>query len=172
MSVILKLRMLSDEDDCSWRDYEVPYESTLEELHDFICNDLQYEKIPESSFFEADREWNRRREYTHAGAGVTGSDSSASRCRMSENRLLDILHRMHDRLIFRFDPPGDPGLLSGGDRHGRGRCGKKLPQSVAGQRGGADQFDPEASPRNRSIFEEAMGDYNDFEGDDAYGDDE
>lgn len=52
MSVILKLRMLSDEDDCFLRDYEVPYESTLEELHDFICNDLQYEKIPESSFFE------------------------------------------------------------------------------------------------------------------------
>ena len=94
MSVILKLRMLSDEDDCFLRDYEVPYESTLEELHDFICNDLQYEKIPESSFFEADREWNRRREYTHADAGATGSDSSASRCRMSENRLSDILHRM------------------------------------------------------------------------------
>ena len=71
MSVILKLRMLSDEDDCFLRDYEVPYESTLEELHDFICNDLQYEKIPESSFFEADREWNRRREYTHADAGAT-----------------------------------------------------------------------------------------------------
>ena len=41
MSVILKLRMLSDEDDCFLRDYEVPYELTLEELHDFICNDLQ-----------------------------------------------------------------------------------------------------------------------------------
>ena len=45
MPVILKLRMLSDEDDCFLRDYEVPYESTLEELHDFICEDLQYEKI-------------------------------------------------------------------------------------------------------------------------------
>ena len=41
MPVILKLRMLSDEDDCFLRDYEVPYELTLEELHDFICEDLQ-----------------------------------------------------------------------------------------------------------------------------------
>ena len=88
MSVILKLRMLSDEDDCFLRDYEVPYESTLEELHDFICNDLQYEKIPESSFFEADREWNRRREYTHdrtlpppgAGCPKTGSRTSCTGC--------------------------------------------------------------------------------------------
>lgn len=29
MSVILKLRMLSDEDDCFLRDYEVPYELSL-----------------------------------------------------------------------------------------------------------------------------------------------
>lgn len=109
MSVILKLRMLSDEDDCFLRDYEVPYESTLEELHDFICNDLQYEKIPESSFFEADREWNRRREYTHADAGATGSDSSASRCRMSENRLSDILPPDARPADLPLRPSGRPG---------------------------------------------------------------
>lgn len=95
MSVILKLRMLSDEDDCFLRDYEVPYESTLEELHDFICNDLQYEKIPESSFFEADREWNRRRRIDAcrcrrdgiglfrlpvAGCPKTGSRTSCTGC--------------------------------------------------------------------------------------------
>lgn len=172
MSVILKLRMLSDEDDCFLRDYEVPYESTLEELHDFICNDLQYEKIPESSFFEADREWNRRREYTHADAGATGSDSSASRCRMSENRLSDILHRMHDRLIFRFDPPGDRAYYLEVIDTAEAGAGKSYPNLLLANGEAPDQFDPEASPRNRSIFEEAMGDYNDFEGDDAYGDDE
>ena len=171
MSVILKLRMLSDEDDCFLRDYEVPYESTLEELH-FICNDLQYEKIPESSFFEADREWNRRREYTHADAGATGSDSSASRCRMSENRLSDILHRMHDRLIFRFDPPGDRAYYLEVIDTAEAGAGKSYPNLLLANGEAPDQFDPEASPRNRSIFEEAMGDYNDFEGDDAYGDDE
>ena len=172
MSVILKLRMLSDEDDCFLRDYEVPYESTLEELHDFICNDLQYEKIPESSFFEADREWNRRREYTHADAGATGSDSSASRCRMSENRLSDILNRMHDRLIFRFDPPGDRAYYLEVIDTAEAGAGKSYPNLLLANGEAPDQFDPEASPRNRSIFEEAMGDYNDFEGDDAYGDDE
>ena len=172
MSVILKLRMLSDEDDCFLRDYEVPYESTLEELHDFICNDLQYEKIPESSFFEADREWNRRREYTHADAGATGSASSASRCRMSENRLSDILHRMHDRLIFRFDPPGDRAYYLEVIDTAEAGAGKSYPNLLLANGEAPDQFDPEASPRNRSIFEEAMGDYNDFEGDDAYGDDE
>ena len=154
MSVILKLRMLSDEDDCFLRDYEVPYESTLEELHDFICNDLQYEKIPESSFFEADREWNRRREYTHADAGATGSDSSAY------------------RLIFRFDPPGDRAYYLEVIDTAEAGAGKSYPNLLLANGEAPDQFDPEASPRNRSIFEEAMGDYNDFEGDDAYGDDE
>ena len=85
MPVILKLRMLSDEDDCFLRDYEVPYELTLEELHDFICEDLQYEKIPESSFFEADRAnirmpapAQRDRTLPPPGAGCPKADSRTS----------------------------------------------------------------------------------------------
>ena len=76
MSVILKLRMLSDEDDCFLRDYEVPYELTLEELHDFICNDLQYEntRMPMPA--------RRDRTLPPPGAGCpkTGSRTSCTGC--------------------------------------------------------------------------------------------
>lgn len=56
---------------------------------------------------------------------------------MSENRLSDILHRMHDRLIFRFDPPGDRAYYLEVIDTAEAGCGQKLPQSVAGQRRGA-----------------------------------
>jgi len=35
-----------------------------------------------------------------------------------------------------------------------------------------DQFDPSASPVNRSIFDEIMSDFDDFDGNESYADDE
>ena len=69
-------------------------------------------------------------------------------------------------------PPGDRAYYLEVIDTAEAGAGKSYPNLLLANGEAPDQFDPEASPRNRSIFEEAMGDYNDFEGDDAYGDDE
>ena len=37
-------------------------------------------------------------------------------------------------------------------------------------RSAPDQYDPEASEQSGSIFDEIMGEFNDFDGDDSYDD--
>ena len=52
--MIFKFRMLSDENDNFLREYEVPYDMTLLELHRFICRDLKYDPDNMVSFFLSD----------------------------------------------------------------------------------------------------------------------
>ena len=44
MSMVFRFRMLSDENDNFVRDYEVLYDTTLLEFHDFILRSLEYEE--------------------------------------------------------------------------------------------------------------------------------
>ena len=53
MSMVFRFRMLSDENDNFVRDYEVLYDTTLLEFHDFILRSLEYEECM-ASFFTAD----------------------------------------------------------------------------------------------------------------------
>lgn len=53
--MLLQFRMLSDEDDNFLRDYLLPPEMTLADLHAFISDDLKYEKENMTSFFTSDR---------------------------------------------------------------------------------------------------------------------
>lgn len=68
--MLLQFRMLSDEDDNFLRDYLLPPEMTLADLHAFISDDLKYEKENMTSFFTSDREWNRLSEYTYLDLGL------------------------------------------------------------------------------------------------------
>ncbi|MFI3303105.1 MAG: hypothetical protein SNI18_08070, partial [Rikenellaceae bacterium] len=61
--ILFKFRMLSDENDHFVRDYEVPSEMTLLELHDFIIESLEYEPCI-ASFYTADEKWERLAEFT------------------------------------------------------------------------------------------------------------
>ena len=42
MSMVFRFRMLSDENDHFVRDYEVMYDTTLLEFHNFILDSLEY----------------------------------------------------------------------------------------------------------------------------------
>ena len=53
MSMVFRFRMLSDENDNFVRDYEVPYDMTLLDFHNFILRSLEYEECM-ASFFTAD----------------------------------------------------------------------------------------------------------------------
>ena len=56
MSMVFRFRMLSDENDNFVRDYEVPYDMTLLDFHNFILRSLEYEECM-ASFFTADERW-------------------------------------------------------------------------------------------------------------------
>ena len=61
--MVFRFRMLSDENDNFVRDYEVLYDTTLLEFHDFILRSLEYEECM-ASFFTADDRWEKLREFT------------------------------------------------------------------------------------------------------------
>ncbi len=50
MSMVFRFRMLSDENDNFVRDYEVLYDTTLLDFHNFILRSLEYEDCMASFF--------------------------------------------------------------------------------------------------------------------------
>ena len=161
--------MLSDEDDYFLRDYEVPSELSLTEFHDFICDDLQYRKNTAVSFFTADARWNRSMKFPFTETGDGGEPHSAS---MRTTRLCDVIRRYRDRLVYCFDPAGNRAFyLEAIDAEER-QPERNYPRVMFSNGEPPDQFDPEKPTGNRSIFDEAMGDFNEFEGNDSYDEDD
>ena len=96
MSMVFKFRMLSDENDHFVRDYEVPYDMTLLGFHEFITRSLGYEEGM-SSFFTADKQWNRLREFTLMDMGDNSEDAPLP---MADITLGQLIHNNRDRLIY------------------------------------------------------------------------
>ena len=169
--MILQFRMLSDEDDNFLRDYEVPYDMSLLDFHKFICEDLHYDPENMTSFFTADDRWNKLREFTLMDMGFSDAEGDDLPLEMGKVLLSQVMRRSNDRLIYQFDMLGDRALfleLAGALKSD----GKQQPRVVLSNGEAPDQFDPGASPVNRSIFDEAMSDFDGFDGDDNYRDDE
>ena len=101
--MVFKFRMLSDENDHFVRDYEVPYDMTLLGFHEFITRSLGYEEGM-SSFFTADKQWNRLREFTLMDMGDNSEDAPLP---MADITLGQLIHNNRDRLIYQFDLMGD-----------------------------------------------------------------
>ena len=70
MSMVFRFRMLSDENDRFVRDYEIMYDATLLDFHEFLLEALEYEPCM-ASFFTADNRWET------FSLSVTFSDPSA-----------------------------------------------------------------------------------------------
>ncbi|MFI3281449.1 MAG: hypothetical protein R3Y44_05700 [Rikenellaceae bacterium] len=170
--IVYKFRMLSDENDHFVRDYEVPATLTLLEFHDFIIETLEYEPCI-TSFFTADAQWEKTGEFTTVDMGFEpeeeGEDVVAPRP-MATAVLCEILHYMHDRLIYNFDIFANRAYylelveakeINNPDRYPR----ESFAHATA-----PDQYDPDSSVDDGSIFDEMMGDFDDFDGDDAYDD--
>ena len=99
MSMVFRFRMLSDENDRFVRDYEVLYDMTLLEFHEFLLEALEYEPCM-ASFFTADDRWEKLREFTLMDMGDGGEDEPEA---MDQVTLGQIIHRLRDRLIYLFD---------------------------------------------------------------------
>lgn len=168
MSMVFRFRMLSDENDRFLRDYEVLYDMTLLEFHEFLLEALEYEPCM-ASFFTADDRWEKLREFTLMDMGEGGEDAPES---MAEVRLGQIIHRLRDRLIYLFDLFGDRAYyleLTGAceadpDVH--------YPREVYGVADVPDQYDPSKTviEDDGSIFDDVMSEFEDFGGDDNYDD--
>lgn len=166
MSIIFRMRMLSDEDDCFLRDYEVPADFSLNDLHTFIRDDLRYSERPDVTFFTADGNWNRLREFDRRPT----TDGSLS---MKDTQLDHVVRRCGDRLVYRFDPAGERAYYLETVEALHPQPGKRYPRVMFSNGAAPDQFDPDKPTGNRSIFDEAMDGLDGFDSyDDIYGDDE
>ena len=145
--------MLSDENDHFVRDFEVAADATLLDMHEFIISMLNYDPCM-ASFFKADDRWERQQEYTY----------------MATARLCDVLNFMHDRLIYVFDPFTQRAYYIEVIEAKDEEKGMSYPRLQFEHSPAPDQYDPEASEQSGSIFEEMMGEYSDFDGDDSYDD--
>lgn len=165
--MVFKFRMLSDENDNFVRDYELLYDTTLLAFHEFIRDSLNYEQSM-VSFFTADSHWEKQREFTLMDMD-DGTEKSP--LMMADVTLGQILHQNRDRLIYLFDVFADRAYfleLTGAQEAVKGG---KYPRQVFAQGSAPDQFDPTATEADGSIFEEMMGDFKEFEGDESYNDD-
>lgn len=165
--MVFRFRMLSDENDNFVRDYEVLYDMTLLDFHNFILQSLEYEECV-ASFFTADDRWEKRREFTSVDMGGGSEEGPQA---MEAATLGQIIHNKRDRLIYLFDLFGDRAYyleLTGAYESDENAS---YPREIYAQADAPDQYDPtKNADDDGSIFDEVMGEFSDFEGDDNYDD--
>lgn len=171
MSMIFRFRMLSDEDDNFLRDYEISFDSTLKDFHNFICNDLDYDEYEMASFFVSDSDWQKLNEYTLVDMGVEPNpDDKFTPQLMESARIDEVAYSESDRLLYVFDIFEDRAYfvelkeVKFEDEEQE----REYPRVVLSHGDAPDQFDASIATNNRSIFDEAMDDWGDYEGDDSY----
>lgn len=168
MSMVFRFRMLSDENDNFVRDYEVLYDMTLLDFHHFILCSLEYEECM-ASFFTADERWEKLREFTlmDMDDGSEGAPVAMERITLGQ-----IIHNNRDRLIYLFDMFGDRAYFLELTGTYESQDGTSYPREIYAQADAPDQYDPSkvVAEGEGSIFNEVMGEFNDFEGNDDYDD--
>lgn len=163
--------MLSDENDNFVRDYEVPATLTLLEFHDFILESLEYDPCI-SSFFTADDKWEKREEFTTVDMGFeqeAATDGTSTPRPISSVALCDILHYMHDRLIYNFDLFAARAYYLELVEAKEVNDPERYPRESFAHATAPDQYDPDQSIEDGSIFDEMMGDFGEYD-DEGYED--
>ena len=165
--MVFRFRMLSDENDRFVRDYEIMYDATLLDFHEFLLEALEYEPCM-ASFFTADNRWEKMREFTLMDMD-DGSENSP--LPMDQIKLGQIIHHLRDRLIYLFDMFAERAYYLELTGAKEAEPGFSYPRVSFENAPAPDQYDPDAVNSDEgSIFDEMMGDFNDFGGDDNYDD--
>ncbi|MBQ2394514.1 MAG: hypothetical protein II307_01980 [Alistipes sp.] len=167
MSMVLQFRMLSDENDNFVRDYEVMYDMSLFDFHRFILSSLKYDDCM-ASFFTADDRWERIHEFTAMDMGEVSEDAPTP---MDSVLLGQVVLHNRARLIYLFDMFAERAYYLELTGAKEAEAGFKYPRVAFENAPAPDQYDPDAVNSDEgSIFDEMMGDFNDFDGDDNYDD--
>lgn len=168
--MIYRFRMLSDENDNFVRDFEISSDATLLDLHEFILQMLNYDPCM-SSFYTADDKWEREQEYTFMDMGGGMDDAGLGLpLPMATARLDEVLTHLYARLIYIFDPFNQRAYYMELIEAKEPQKGMTYPRLQFEHSPAPDQYDPEANEDSGSIFDEMMGEFGDFDGDDNYDD--
>lgn len=111
--MIFRFKALSAEDDKFERDYEMPYDSTLLDFHNFICEDLGFDTEEMASFFTSDKSWAKKQEFTSIDMDIAESDSEFEELTpmlMEDVTLGQIIKNKNERLLYVFDLLSNRGL--------------------------------------------------------------
>ena len=163
--MILRFRMLSDENDNFVRDFEVEPMMKLFEFHEFILEAIGYDNCM-ASFFTADNDWQRIREFTLMDMGNTGYDGEDAPLPMSDTSLAEIVVAGYSRLVYLFDMFADRAFYIELVDSSKPNPALTYPRVSFENAPVPDQYDPDAVDSNSgSIFDEMMGDFGGFNGD-------
>lgn len=166
--MILKMRMLSDENDNFVRDLEVSHDMTLLELHKFIIESIEYDDCM-ASFFAADDHWNRQQEFTLMDMGDESFEGAP--IAMDKVTLAELVVSECNRLIYQFDMIADRAFYIEVVSVAQPNPDFEYPRVAFENAQVPDQYDPDAVPADDgSIFDEMMGEFGEFDGDDNYDD--
>lgn len=157
--------MLSDENDNFVRDFELDPMMKLSEFHDFILRSIGYDDCM-ASFFTADEEWQRCREFTLMDMGDTGYEGADAPMPMSQVTLAEVIVAGYSRLIYLFDIFAERAFYIELVNSSEPNPDFEYPRVAFENAPVPDQYDPDAVDSNSgSIFDEMMGDFGDFDGD-------
>lgn len=169
MPMIYQFRALSDENDHFVRDYQLMYDDTLRDFHNFICADLNFDPGSMASFFLSDRNWDKLREFTLYDMG-DGPDGQQATMTMEGATLHEVIEDNGDRLIYTFDIFGDRSLYMEMTGVYKSTSGEEYPRTLLSEGKAPGQFNAGETADDDSMFDEAMDEFEEFEGDDNYQD--
>ena len=166
--MILRLRMLSDENDNFVRDFEVSHEMNLFELHNFIINSIEYDDCM-ASFYTADAQWNPIQEFSQMDLGDEQFEGAP--IAMEKVTLAELVVSECNRLIYQFDLLTDRAFYLEVVSVSQPNPQLEYPRVSFENARVPDQYDPDAVPADDgSIFDEMMDEFGEFDGDDNYDD--
>lgn len=170
--MILKFIMLSGEKDGFLREYEVPQDMNLIDFHNFLSGSLNYDETAMVSFFSADPGWNKLREFTLVN--MDAGDGEESPLPMSEVSVGQAAPQKNDRLLYVFDMFGDRAMFLEMVGALKPEHGVMYPRVATAHGEPPVQFDAADfggdDIEGLSVFDEALGEFGSFEGDDFYED--
>jgi hypothetical protein len=102
--MVYKFVVLSDEDESFVREFEFLDSHTLMDFHNFLQEELEFDKSQMASFYLATDSWEKEEEFTLFDMG-TGSST------MEVAVLEDIIFRKNQKLLYIFDFFNERGLF-------------------------------------------------------------
>ncbi len=98
--MVLKFRLISDEQDDFVRDFEILAEQTFFKLHMAIQENLHYDKSQIASFFICSENWEKEQEIS---LFELTEEESACVLTMENTIIKDHMFELHDKMIYVFD---------------------------------------------------------------------
>lgn len=165
MAKILKLRMLSDEVEGFVRNYEVPENIDLKELHFFICGELEYDPTNFSSFFVSNEHWEKLQEYTLDDM-MDDEDGGVIALPMEGSLLKEVIAAGASRIIFMFDIFAVRSMFIEIRGVGEADSAEMYPRLASGAGDPPSQTDAESMLSEESPFDDMMSEFAEYEGQD------